>query len=236
MVGRHLLHFRDADAPTGAGTAEMPAASQHSTQIQVVTRMITVLVLDIRGYTMLARQLGEAGISEIMNRFFHAAGAILQGNGSWTQKYIGDAVMAIWVHKRIQVEPGELGGVARSVDELSRVLAELTEEYRPPRALAFGAGINSGLAAVGNMGSAGLADHTAMGDAVNKAFRLESASKELGCDLVVGRATYELMSLPPAAGSIFAPFSVHLKGYDEPEEVYTLRIGDVARLAEALPG
>lgn len=236
MVGRHIFTFRDAEPLPAAATAETPAAAQHATQIQVITRMITVLVLDIRGYTVLSRELGEAGISEIMNRFFHAAGAVLREKGSWAQKYIGDAVMAIWIHDRIQVDPSDLRAVAEAVDELSGVLRDLESEYAPPRPLAFGAGVNSGLAAVGNMGSAGLADHTAMGDAVNKAFRLEAASKELGRDLVVGSATYELMSLPPESRTLFTPFTVQLKGYDEPEKVYALGREEMARLAGALGG
>jgi len=209
---------------------------QAPTDVMVVERMITILVIDIRNYTVLARELGEARISEIMNKLFHQAGELLKRNGSWAQKYIGDAVMAFWVHGDQGGTPKEVRLLFESLVEIRKIIARLNAELSLPRPLAFGAGVNSGMAVTGNMGSAAVSDHTAMGDAVNKAFRLESASKELGREVVVGRSTRALVEVPPDVAALFTTHSVHLKGYDEPEEVHGLGLDDLERVATALRG
>ena len=196
--------------------------------------MITILVIDIRNYTVLARELGEALVTEIMNKLFHRSGEILKRNGSWTQKYIGDAVMAFWVHGDDDGTPRDVVRIFESLVSLGEVIADLNSEFTLPRPLAFGAGVNSGVAVTGNMGSAGLSDHTAMGDAVNKAFRLEAASKQVGREVVIGQSTYDLMKVPESVLSHFTTHTVDLKGYDAPEEVHTLDLEGLLRLSEAL--
>jgi len=209
-------------------------AFQDPTDVLVVQRMITIVVMDIRNYTVLARELGESRITEIMNRLFHESGRLLKEKGSWAQKYIGDAVMAFWVHGDEGGTPEEIVAIFESLVELARLVTGLAAEFDLPRSLEFGIGINSGVAVTGNMGSAGLSDHTAMGDAVNKAFRLESASKEIGREIVLGASTYELMALTDEVRSRFSTHTVALKGYDRPEEVYGLAAADLGRVVEAL--
>jgi adenylate cyclase len=226
-IGSHRFVFHQT-----APRVEEEEAYQDPTDVLVVERMITILVLDIRNYTGLARELGESRVSELMNRLFHEAGQLLKRNGSWAQKYIGDAVMSIWVHEEGGSTPREVALLFQSLVQLAEVIARLNSELSLPRPLAFGAGVNSGLAVTGNMGSAGLADHTAMGDAVNKAFRLESASKEVGRELVLGESTFGL--LPAAVRPLFTTHTVHLKGYDAPEEVHALGLGDLPGLLEGL--
>jgi adenylate cyclase len=228
MIGSHRFVFHQASLRVG----KEEDALQAPTDVLVVERMITIMVLDIRNYTGLARELGEARISELMNRLFHESGQLLKRNGSWAQKYIGDAVMSIWVHESEGGTPREVGLLFRSLVELSELIARLNTEFSLPRPLAFGAGVNSGLAVTGNMGSAGLADHTAMGDAVNKAFRLETACKEVACGLVLGAQTFAL--LPEVARALFQTHTVHLKGYDAPEAVYGLHLDELPRLVDAL--
>jgi adenylate cyclase len=228
-IGSHRFVFhRPVDRSVADDQLDDP------TDILVVERKITILVMDIRNYTVLARELGEGRTTEIMNRLFHESGSLLKEKGSWAQKYIGDAVMAFWVHGDEGGTPREIVAIFESLGELTALVARLNQEFDLPRPLAFGVGINSGTAVTGNMGSAGLADHTAMGDAVNKAFRLESASKEVGREIVIGRSTYELIIVPDAVRSSFTTHSVELKGYDEPEEVYALRLADLPAVTEAL--
>lgn len=230
-IGSHRFVFHQTSP-----RVEKDEALQDPTNVLVVERMMTILVLDIRNYTGLARELGEARVTEVMNRLFHESGQVLKRNGSWTQKYIGDAVMAFWVHDDEAGTPREVILLLESLIQLAEVIARLNGELHLPRELAFGAGINSGLAVTGNMGSAGLQDHTAMGDAVNKAFRLETATKEVGREVVLGKSTHGLMDLPEHVRSLFTTHTVHLKGYDEPEEVHGLALADLPRLVEALKG
>jgi adenylate cyclase len=227
-IGSHRFAFHHTSRSTGEVEAFDP------TDVLVVERMITILVLDIRNYTVLARELGEARVTEIMNQLFHRAGELLKGKGSWAQKYIGDAVMAFWVHGESQGPPPEIVALFESLDGLAGVIDQLNAEFSPPRPLAWGAGVNSGVAVTGNMGSAGLSDHTAMGDAVNKAFRLESATKEVGREVVIGKTTYELMALSDDVAALFSSHSLELKGYDAPEAAHALAGGDVTAVARAL--
>lgn len=231
-IGSHRFVFHRPVDPA----REEESSFQDETDVLVVERMITILVLDIRNYTVLARELGEARITEIMNKLFHQSGELLKRNGSWAQKYIGDAVMAFWVHGDEGGTPRELVQIFESLVELAQVIARLGVESELPSPLAFGAGINSGMAVTGNMGSAGLSDHTAMGDAVNKAFRLETASKEIGREIVIGRSTFGLLRPPPEVADAFTTHSVELKGYDAPERVHALQLSDLARVTSALSG
>jgi adenylate cyclase len=228
-IGSHRFVFHRPLDPS-----RKEEAFQDPTDVMVVERMITILVLDIRNYTVLARELGEARITEIMNKLFHQAGELLKRNGSWAQKYIGDAVMAFWVHGDEGGTPKEIRLIFESLSELVGVIGRLNTEFAPPRPLAFGAGLNSGMAVTGNMGSAAVSDHTAMGDAVNKAFRLETASKEVGREIVIGRSTYDLIRARDDVADAFSKHTVHLKGYDAPEEVLALGLDDLARVTEAL--
>ena len=230
-IGSHRFVFHQASV-----RAAEEDEYQDPTDVLVVERMITILVLDIRNYTVLARELGEARITELMNRLFHESGQVLKRRGSWAQKYIGDAVMAFWVHDGEGGTPREVVLLFQSLIELAAVIAKLSEELALPRTLAFGAGVNSGLAVTGNMGSAGLTDHTAMGDAVNRAFRLETATKEVGREVLLGKSTFDLIDLPPDRRARISTHTVHLKGYDAPEEVYGLALADLPELVAALGG
>lgn len=230
-IGSHRFVFHNVVDPEARDDAE-----QDPTDVLVVEQMITILVLDIRNYTVLARELGEARVTELMNELFHRSGELLKRNGSWAQKYIGDAVMAFWVHGETPGTPREIGLLFRSLVELGEVIADLNASHDLPWPLAFGAGINSGVAVTGNMGSAAVSDHTAMGDAVNKAFRLESASKEIGIEVVVGQATYELMELSDDVAGLFSAHTVELKGYDRPERVQALPADALESVARALAG
>jgi class 3 adenylate cyclase len=230
MIGSHRFVFHQ----TSHRSAEEDD-HQDPTNVLVVERMISILVLDIRNYTVLARELGEARISALMNKFFHEAGQLLKHRGSWTQKYIGDAVMAFWVHGDERGTPREIVSLFESLIDLERVVSALSSEFELSPPLRFGVGVNTGLAVTGNMGSAGLADHTALGDAVNKAFRLETATKEVGREILVGKATFDLLELPPRARGLFSPHRVLLKGYDRPEEALGLDLPDLTAFVNALP-
>jgi adenylate cyclase len=207
---------------------------QATTDLLVVERMISILVLDIRNYTVLARELGQPRVGEIMKRLFHESGQLLKSRGSWAQKYIGDAVMAFWVHDERADTPREIVALFDSVGQLARIIGDISTHFAITPPLAFGVGVNTGLAVTGNMGSAGLADHTAMGDAVNKAFRLETATKEVGREILIGKGTFQLLNLTDATRELFSTHVVHLKGYDEPEQVHGLRLADLPNLVAGL--
>lgn len=205
-------------------------AQLDKTTALLAMRLITVLVLDIRGFTALSRELGESKTSEMMGSVFRAAGLALAANGSYAQKYIGDAVMAIWVHDGARPPVADLQFVFRALCSLARIVERMQGDFSLPEPVRFGAGLNCGVAGLGNMGSAALADHTAMGECVNKAFRLESASKVLDCPVVVGQDAYDFLDCMPALRGVLQPRLAELRGYAQPQRVYVANVAEIQAL------
>jgi adenylate cyclase len=168
--------------------------------------LTTILVVDIRDFTALARSLPESLLSQTIGTWFLRSGQIAQRLGSWAQKYIGDAVMAVWVHDHPAQVGAEILRVLRAVVEINTATAEISHMLALPSPLRLGAGVNTGLAILGGT------DFTALGDTVNTAFRLESATKGIGLGVALGERTYRELAV--RAGNCFVRREVELKGYD----------------------
>jgi adenylate cyclase len=193
-----------------------------------VRRLISVLVVDIRDYTVLTRRMDEKMLSEMIGSWFRQAGEIIRSHGSWVDKYIGDAVMAVWIHNSQEmVLSAEMVPVFQVVQALNQMTQELSKSYPVPFPLKIGAGVNTGFAMVGNTGSGDRPDYTALGDTVNSAFRLESATKQVGLDLMVGAMTYQYLDPDGSSGRFFQPQAVQLKGYEDPVSAYGCAFGDL---------
>ena len=83
---------------------------------------------------------------------------------------------------------------------------------------------------VGNTGSGDHPDYTAIGDTVNAAFRLESATKELGLDVAIGEATYLHSAELKDVETIFSEYSLNLKGYEKPTLSYAVTFEELEKL------
>lgn len=186
-------------------------------------QLITVLVVDIRDFTKLTQQMDEHILSEAIGTWFRRAGEIIDRHGSWVDKYIGDAVMTVWIHDTEKtsdtISTQEMLKVYRALYELYEMSNELNQQFELPFPLRVGAGLNTGYAMVGQMGTSEHPDYTALGDTVNAAFRLESSTKQLGMDVAIGSATYA--NTPYAAVLLpLKQYSVSLKGYSAPTITY----------------
>lgn len=219
-------------APSKCGAVATTASGE--TVLEFSQRLITILVTDIRDFTGLSRRLGEEKLSQLMNAFNRECGAGLTAHGAWAQKFLGDAVMAIWVHQLSTPAVAEMLGVAEALDQVFGIAARLQGQFNLEEPVRIGAGINTGLACIGNMGSDASADYTALSDSVNLTFRLESATKDVGCDLAVGRRTHEFLAGEGLAGDLFIEHLVPLKGYQEPKPLYAASRESVTILADRL--
>jgi adenylate cyclase len=155
------------------------------------TRELTFLFCDLRGFTPISEsmQSNPEALTHLVNRIMTALTDCVQAERGTVDKFIGDCLMAFWNapldepdHALRAVRAGI--AMARQIERLS---VELEGEGLPR--IAVGVGINTGRCVVGNMGSARNFNYTALGDAVNLAARLESASKELGVTIVIGPET-----------------------------------------------
>nr|WP_238393415.1 adenylate/guanylate cyclase domain-containing protein [Myxacorys almedinensis] len=207
----HCSVLRSPDPSIGSDSKEFTAtATLH------VRSLISVLVVDIRDFTVLTRQLDEKILSEVIGTWFRCAGDIIREYGSWVDKYIGDAVMAVWTHGTQGVSRDETLRIFQAVNALHKMTNSLYSQYPLPFPLKIGAGINTGFAMVGNTGSGDRPDYTPLGDTVNAAFRLESATKQIGMDIAIGETTYAYVTRLVGECDFFDPHTVDLKGYDTP--------------------
>lgn len=179
-----------------------------------VRRLISVLVVDIRNFTVMTRQIDEKVLSEVIGTWFRCAGDIIREYGSWVDKYIGDAVMAVWIHGAQGVNHEEMVRIAHALNALHKMTSRLHERYPLPFPLRIGAGLNTGYAMVGNTGTGDRPDYTALGDTVNAAFRLESSTKQIGTDVALGETTYQYLTKSGIGLDLFEEQTVVLKGYD----------------------
>lgn len=231
-VGMHKFSFQQ-DAAVQYPPVEAPEWLG-STALAAQQSLITVLVTDIRDFTGLAQRMDAFKLSMVIGAFFREAGKALQERGAWAQKYIGDAVMALWLHKTDTPDRSEMIAVFDGLSQLTAIAGGLQRQFELNAPISIGAGINTGLASVGNFGSSASADYTALGDVVNKAFRLESVTKEMLCDVALGEGTYGSLAGVINPGPIFQCRTVKLKGYDEPATAYGARLSSLPAVLEAL--
>lgn len=216
--------------PSTRSVAAVSPKQQLSTAMLHTRRLITVLVIDIRNFTVLTRKLEEQLLSQVIGTWFGKAGEIITQYGSWVDKYIGDAVMAVWVHNTLpgvdKVAPQEMLRVFQALHALYKMSDELNNKFDLPFHLRIGAGVNTGNAIVGQMGGGDHPEYTALGDTVNAAFRLESATKEICMDIALGETTYA--QTPHAADLLsFQQHTVMLKGYEDPTVTYAGKFDDL---------
>ena len=139
------------------------------------------LFTDVRGFTSLSERLEPEEVTEIMNKALTIQANAVKKYGGMVDKYIGDAMMAIF-NAPVDIDMHEDRAILTAIEIKRQMLnANLGIE--------IGIGINTGYAVVGNMGSDTRFDYTAIGDAVNLAARLESSTKEVGEDIVIGYET-----------------------------------------------
>ena len=215
--------------PASGRNAEFPQPTDKETQTSTlhVRRLMSVMVVDIRDFTVLTRQLDEKILSAVIGTWFRQSGNIIRKSGSWVDKYIGDAVMAIWFHSFQGVSHEEGVNILQAVSDLHRMTSELSRQYPLPFPLRIGTGLNTGYAMVGNTGSGDRPDYTAIGDTVNAAFRLESSTKQIGLDIALGEDTYRYLSDLGKDELGFKQHTVHLKGYESPTVTYAGTYGDL---------
>ena len=193
-------------APPPAADLDSGTRNEPTTSLRTTT-LATILVVDIRDFTPLARTLPEALLSQTVGSWFLRVGHAAQKHGSWAQKYFGDAMMAVWVHDEPTRVGAELARALRALSEIETATGEVSRALPLPSPLRIGAGLNTGPAVVGG------AESMALGDAVNVAFRLQEATKTVGSDILIGEPSFEALAPPRPR---FTRRDAWLKGYDAP--------------------
>jgi PAS domain S-box-containing protein len=178
-------------------------------------REVSILFADIRGFTSFSERLPPEKVMDILNRYLSmAAEAILDYEGL-LDKFMGDAVMAIF-NAPLPQKDHALRAVKAAV-AMQQAIVDYHRGLGEKRGLSFGVGINVGEVVIGNIGTTARMDYTAIGDAVNLAKRLQENVD--GGRILLSQSTYKrvkgqvrVKALPP----------LKVKGRMEPEPVYEL--------------
>jgi adenylate cyclase len=183
-------------------------------------RLITVVFVDLRGFTTLAEAKLPYDVLFILNRFFHEmTGALTASNGHFSQ-FTGDGLMALYGLDAEDPARGAADALRGARDMLAR-LEQLNRQLRAelPQPLRIGIGIHFSEAIVGAMGPPRSQIITAIGDTVNTAARLEGLTKEFDCALILSRPAAE------AAGMNLGDRKLHeaaVKGRVQTVQFYAL--------------
>lgn len=184
-------------------------------------RVVTILFADLRGFTPLSEKLPPRELIGILNRFLDRMSAEIERHGGVIDKFIGDAIMAMFGAPVPQADAADqaLRAALGMEQALVRLNAELSAEGYPE--LAIGIGINTAAVVAGNIGSHRRLNYSVIGDGVNVAARLETLTRnpEYHTNILVSSAT-----LAAAQGVYLtrALGAVTVKGRTEPVQIHAV--------------
>lgn len=152
---------------------------------------VTILFADIRGFTSMSEKISAEEVSIILNEYFSVVEPIITKYNGVINKFIGDAVMAIF-GEPIQ-DKNHVSNAVKCANEMLKEVTKLREKWLnegKPK-IEIGIGINTGEAFVGNIGSEKRLEYTVIGDVVNLASRIESYNKVYKTSFLISAACYE---------------------------------------------
>jgi adenylate cyclase len=156
---------------------------------------VTVLFSDIRGFTTMTESSDAEKLVAQLNEYFSdMVGSVLQQNGT-LQKFIGDAIMAVWGDTYSDGVAADARKAVTCALQMRAALAKLNDKWKENsdrKKLSIGIGVNHGEVIVGNIGHPRRMEFTVLGDGVNLAARLESATKQFHADILVGEQVEKL--------------------------------------------
>ncbi|MGH9741147.1 MAG: adenylate/guanylate cyclase domain-containing protein [Candidatus Acidiferrum sp.] len=187
---------------------------------------VTVMFSDIRGFTTISEKMDAQELALFLNQYLLDMTSIVFKNNGTLDKYIGDAVMSFWGAP--YEEPGHATKACNAALDMMKRVREMQavwEAQGKPK-LEIGIGLNTGVASVGEMGSALRKGYTALGDSVNLSSRLEGLNKDYGTHIIANETTYQAAK---DDGFIFRELDLmRVQGKLQPVTIYQL----MGRLAD----
>jgi len=179
-----------------------------------VRQTVTIMFTDIRGFTAFTERVSEEQGPEIvvkmLNEYMAAMTALIVAHHGQVNKFLGDGILAVFSDSDEGAVPG---------DHARRAVECATAMVKAPARFETGAGIHTGTAVVGNVGSADKMEYTVLGDTVNLASRIESLNKEYKTSLLMSGATQSLLGASIATTYLTA---APVKGKAAPIPIYTV--------------
>lgn len=176
--------------------------------------VVTILFTDIRGFTAYTERIceeqGPEVLVKMLNQYMGTMASIIIAFGGHVNKFIGDGILAVFSDEDEGAEPG---------NHALRAVQCATRMVNAPSEFKTGAGLHTGIAVLGNVGSADKMEYTVLGDTVNLAARLESLNKEHKTKLLMSEATQQALN-----GAVQTTHlgSVPVRGKTAPIHLYTV--------------
>ena len=187
------------------------------------TTQLTVLFADIRGFTRYCENRSPEEVVDVLNEYFTVMTAAIREHGGMIDKYVGDAVMAVFGAPLPRADHAARAAAAAQgmLRQLALLNARWAEAGRPP--FRIGIALHSGAALAGTIGAPDRMDYTVIGDTVNLAARLEELNKTYHTAFIMSDDTYRGMGEPKEARLLG---EVTVRGREKPVRVYTIEPGE----------
>jgi adenylate cyclase len=181
---------------------------------------VTILFSDLIGFTTLSEKAHPEALVTQLNEYLSRMTSVIFSNGGTLDKFIGDAIMAVWGNVRSLGTAEDAKNCALAALGMRRELSQLNQSWREQgrMGLGMGIGVNHGEVIVGNIGSQDRMDPTVIGDAVNLASRLEALTRTYGVDMLVGESVAALVRDEVYLRSVAR---VQVKGKTKPVDIFT---------------
>jgi adenylate cyclase len=180
-------------------------------------KMVTVFFSDIRDFTKFSEGHTPEEVVEMLNEYFQIMVSIINRHGGVVDKFIGDAIMAVWGAPK--AAPRDAQNAIRASLQMRLALNELNDRRltRGQTAIRIGMGLHHGEAISGTIGSEERMEYTVIGDTVNQASRVESSTKAFGTDFLI---TQELAEAYQEEFIVELAGEVEVKGKSEPLRLF----------------
>jgi adenylate cyclase len=191
------------------------------------TRVVTILFCDIRGYTALSESTSAEQMFHFLNEYLPEMGGAIDAHGGFIDKYIGDAIMALF-------DDDHADGAIEAALEMRRRLFELNRRRRERGEveIEIGIGVHRGEVVMGTVGFASKMESTVIGDPVNLASRIEGLTKEYGAAILVSDAVLRALSRPERFAISCVAEGVRVRGKGEPVSLHAVADLETPRLSE----
>lgn len=174
----------------------MDSPEAYTDSLGGVTRPVTILFSDVRNFTKLCANTPPEALVAQLNDYFSAMVECVFRNRGTLDKFMGDAVMAVWGNAQSRGPEQDARDALACAREMRAALKTLNARWEKEACLPMRVGIalNHGQVVVGNIGSPHRMEFTVIGDAVNVTWRIQERTKEHGCDLLLGEAVVDLLA------------------------------------------
>jgi adenylate cyclase len=210
-----LSNFQRYFAPN---IAEQIAGQEAAIQLGGTKRPVVVFFSDIRGFTPMSEKMGPDDIATLLNEYFTEMVEIVFQHGGTLDKFMGDAIMALWGAPIAHEDDADRA--MQAAIEMQSVLARLNVKWAAEgrQRVEIGIGIDYYDVFAGNIGSDRRLEYTVIGDAVNTASRL--CSKAGPGEIILSQRFYDKLRKPPAVEEMEA---LELKGKVDRVPVYRVK-------------